>query len=358
MASSFKIKLRLPTRDEDEAGMSIAHHSSTPFYSDSDAQSEEERDELEDSGDDDQSLEASSVGQAQSSPLRPKHLSSPIKASAEPSPGKLKAGAKKSSKKGEGPSVTKRKSTGSLPNTKAAASAAASVDAPRTLDDLPASKRRKVSMKLGAAGPGRGWRKGLKHGMKPLYKMPDGSLVPMSIDEGRKLKAAELKAAQQKAAERGSSPLVPKQKGAAATGSPAPSAASAAPKKSKAPARIVYPPIPVPKNVVPVKNYAKIPMSFPAIVPLDRSGTSKLPRRWTQGKREILTLGGRVLELPTWWGGPNLGFEPVVKEDEVAQQAGTGSGKSKCAGAGTGTTTTPGTGGASTPVPTTKNPAT
>lgn len=41
------------------------------------------------------------------------------------------------------------------------------------LDALPPAKRRKGAKARGAPGPGRGWRKGLKMGQKPIYALPD-----------------------------------------------------------------------------------------------------------------------------------------------------------------------------------------
>ncbi|PWN42208.1 hypothetical protein IE81DRAFT_330347 [Ceraceosorus guamensis] len=42
------------------------------------------------------------------------------------------------------------------------------------IDSMPPAKRRKSHKARGAPGPGRGWRKGLKMGQKPVYTGPDG----------------------------------------------------------------------------------------------------------------------------------------------------------------------------------------
>lgn len=155
-----------------------------------------------------------------------------------------------------------------------------------TFDDLPISKRRKANIKAGAAGPGRGWRKGLKHGMKPVYTIPEG---------GEELP-------------------VPKAKNINPTLTKPRSTSTRTPSKGI----IQYPPIPQQKSMAPVKSLAKIPQGFPVAAPLDRSGLAKQPRRWQQGKREILTIGGRIFHASTWWGGEDKGFNPTKEENEPA----------------------------------------
>ena len=49
------------------------------------------------------------------------------------------------------------------------------------LDALPAAKRRKTAKARGAAGPGRGWRKGLTKGQKPVYELPPAETTPATF---------------------------------------------------------------------------------------------------------------------------------------------------------------------------------
>jgi hypothetical protein len=62
-----------------------------------------------------------------------------------------------------------RRASGPVPGSISAVAASLTLE---ELDALPSAKRRKGLKTRGAPGPGRGWRKGLSKGQKPVYRLP------------------------------------------------------------------------------------------------------------------------------------------------------------------------------------------
>ncbi len=213
----------------------------------------------------------------------------------------------------------------------------------KTWDHVAAARRRKANIKLGAAGPGRGWRKGLRHGDKPVYTLPDGVDEPATPEQQAAI-LAQRAAAKADAAKQAAKDA----KLAAPASSPAPAAGSSSKPKAAAPkpaplapktaaaiapaarkpsgsskprvVNVLYPAIPQQRHFVPVKNLAKIPMGFPPVAPLDRT-KERQPREWVHMTREVLTIGGRVMNFKTYFGGADRGYHPEAEAEEAAAAA-------------------------------------
>lgn len=221
-------------------------------------------------------------------------------------------------------------STGKRPNILA--------DLPKPIEDmsmeeieaLPAAKRRKGLKLRGAAGPGRGWRKGLKMDQKPVYggksggptriasgtpasfSKPKSSLArdalsktgtPMRsesphsrsspFDGDSSLQGAEdpAKRAAAIAAFKkrvGDELAVQKKKQQQSTAA-AISAAQA--DETRAVKAIV-------KGAPPVLPLNKVPGSFATVAPLDKS--KRPTRNWERRGREVLSIGGRPWFAASW----------------------------------------------------------
>ena len=221
------------------------------------------------------------------------------------------------------------------------------------LDALPAAKRRKTAKARGAAGPGRGWRKGLTKGQKPVYELPPAETTPATFGntaDARSSPAAAPIKAETPTPSTLPSTILPRPKSvsnlaaAAAESSSKPFSTSAASGRSGATygaaassssIKIVsgpggqtftgdlsakagtaknpgfrYPPLPSSRAGPPVQPIARIPTSFQAVIPLERN--ARQPRRWTKAKREILSMGGRPWSIPVFYGGEDRGYEKKV----------------------------------------------
>ncbi|PWN31616.1 uncharacterized protein FA14DRAFT_91512 [Meira miltonrushii] len=232
------------------------------------------------------------------------------------------------------------------------------------IEALPAAKRRKGMKLRGAAGPGRGWRKGLKMDMKPVYRAPGDSppaqVIPTTPSSfAQKPKSALARDALSKANTpmRSESPNGDSSVGEGSrhwediSGSvgntsmadvkpsrvyPASSAAVAARKAraaglagsmdarresgSNANTHASTPnPVSVPtkqsvptmqeegkairaiiRGGPPVLPPPKIPIGFVVPNTIDKQTTSKFTRKWQRSGREILSLGGRVWSAVSW----------------------------------------------------------
>ncbi|PWZ02174.1 hypothetical protein BCV70DRAFT_157073 [Testicularia cyperi] len=253
------------------------------------------------------------------------------------------------------------------------------------LDALPAAKRRKTAKARGAAGPGRGWRKGLTKGQKPVYELPASERTPATFGDTRKGlrdSSTPSKADSPSNAAATASPSVgaatpaPREKAAGANATTAAStaasaaaasavaAAAAAGAKTGPAVKIVsgtflgdlsakagtaknpgfrYPPLPSSRSGPPVLPLAKIPTAFQSVIPLERN--QKRVRSWQKAKREVLSMGGRPWSVSVYYGGEDRGFEKKVEAAAAAAGAGAGA----QAGAGK---AAPGEGKAGTPVAT------
>ncbi|KAK0550974.1 Thioredoxin-like 4A [Tilletia horrida] len=328
---SFRIKLRLPPREDGDASVVTTSSAqddtlnnvdmSSQIASDDEGEDEDmdegpnddELDELVDEVDDQDSSPAK-AGSSRSAPKKKKsnsRLTQPGSAPDSPSSTTANDTDNLTSKKRI---ITTREETKGM-----------SIE---ELDALPAAKRRRAHQARGASGPGRGWRRGLKMGQKPVYHPPP----------------------EKPKQERSSTPKVPPSKSKAA---PAPKEKPPAEPAGPRPKPFRYPVAAPFKTVTMIKPYVRVPLIIPTIAPLDRTGEAaqKAPRRWTQRKREIMSLGGRPWSVPTWFGGEDQGY-PLAAERAAA--AGTSAGNNNAATADG--RDTPGGGG--TPAPTTPAPAT
>ncbi|CAD6883988.1 unnamed protein product [Tilletia caries] len=285
---SFKIRLRLPPKEDGLDGGTVPTGSGEDVMSYASSQSgsdggnEDELDELVDEVD-----EHDQASNMSGTPVRKRPSSSKkrvVKAETAmdtPSPG------------GSSPAMGKKRLVTTREETQDMSLA--------ELDDLPAAKRRRAHQARGSSGPGRGWRKGLKMGQKAVYQVhpePDRSAIPKSSSTLTKGKAAPGSATK-------TTPAVP----AAPKGRP-----------------FKYPVITPFRTVPVIKPIARIPQVIPAIIPLDRTGDAakKAPRRWTQRKREILSISGRPWSIPLWFGGPDQDYHPVAAERKSAASAAAG----------------------------------
>ncbi len=223
------------------------------------------------------------------------------------------------------------------------------------LDALPAAKRRKTAKARGAAGPGRGWRKGLTKGQKPVYELPPAERTPATFGNtsapasalgSARASPSAVKAETTPTPVAAATPTLPKPKFAtpmtatASSSSTLPSrsfttnAASGAGGASSS-IKIVsgpgghtftgdlsakagtaknpgfrYPPLPSSRAGPPVQPIARIPTSFQSVIPLEKN--ARQPRRWLRAKREILSMGGRPWSIPVFYGGEDRGYEKKV----------------------------------------------
>lgn len=232
------------------------------------------------------------------------------------------------------------------------------------IEALPAAKRRKGMKLRGAAGPGRGWRKGLKMDMKPVYRAPGDSPpaqvmpttpssfaqkprsalardalskanTPMrsespnadsSVGEGSRhwedisgsvgnTSMADVKPARAYTA---SSAAVAARKARAAglagsmdarreggsnanTHASTPNPVSASVKQSVPTMQEEGKAIrAIIRGGPPVLPPPKIPIGFVVPSTIDKQVTSKFTRKWQRSGREILSLGGRVWSAVSW----------------------------------------------------------
>ncbi|UZJ55463.1 hypothetical protein CBS101457_004783 [Exobasidium rhododendri] len=318
MASSFKIKLKLPPNPNPSAIASSSYNnspqrSSAPAEGDSSVadggssamsdEEGEEYDELEDSP--------------------PPNDGTPDLSNAE-SPSniaKVKSIARKVSSTGSSSSTMKKASTSrnSIPMGLTKPIDQMTIE---EIEALPAAKRRKSLKARGAAGPGRGWRKGLKMDQKPVYvrpgespprklapstpstfasSRPKSSLArdalsktstplrsespysresPMAIDDIL-LEAGETKPRKTEEEKRTTTLT------SNATSATAPTAASTF-------TRVLT------RSNQPVLPLAKIPIGFVAVAALDKSGSKKPVRSWQRQTREVVSLTGKCWSAFTW----------------------------------------------------------
>ncbi|KAE8214639.1 hypothetical protein CF327_g2015 [Tilletia walkeri] len=312
---SFRIKLRLPPKDDGlDGGIVTPGSAGEDAMSDSSSLSGSEGgDELDELVDEvDEQDQASNMSGTPVKGKRPGSKKNAAKAEYSldsPSPGGSPASGKKRT-------VVTREETNAMSLAE--------------LDDLPAAKRRRAHQARGASGPGRGWRKGLKiRGQKPVYQVhpePDRSSTPKVTPSSSKGKGTAGTTAK-------TTPAVP----------PAP--------KGKP---FKYPAITPFRSVPAIKPIARIPQVIPTITPLDRTAEAaqKTPRRWTQRKREILSIGGRPWSIPLWFGGADQGYPLAAERKEAAAaiadskanlslQLGATNGRSTPAGGGTPAPSTP-----------------
>lgn len=259
------------------------------------------------------------------------------------------------------------------------------------LDALPAAKRRKTAKARGAAGPGRGWRKGLTKGQKPVYELPSAETTPTTFGNTSNARSATPSTAVKAETTPTPAPTLPRPKSTSAQANAGESSKSSTPLAVRGPGHAVggssasnvaassikivsgpgghtftgdlsakagtaknpgfrYPPLPSSRAGPPVQPLARIPTSFQSVIPLERNG--RQPRRWVKAKREILSIGGRPWSIPVFYGGEDRGYEKKVDAtlaatgtapvggggsgggEKVASKAGTPAASSATAGTG------------------------
>ncbi|WFD20479.1 hypothetical protein MCAP1_002723 [Malassezia caprae] len=182
------------------------------------------------------------------------------------------------------------------------------------LDALPSAKRRKGLKTRGAPGPGRGWRKGLSKGQKPVYRLPGtnlstADLPQQSVHPTTPASFSKLADAAPRRARSSGSPQVV---------APVPSGplrSSTIKVTQNSPDAIFrYPSIPGSKETPSLLPLAKVPNFIPAVAPVEKFDTKQRVRPWRSAQREILTLGGRVWRAPVW-------LSERRPEDDEAEEA-------------------------------------
>ncbi|KAJ9479155.1 hypothetical protein PHBOTO_002632 [Pseudozyma hubeiensis] len=214
------------------------------------------------------------------------------------------------------------------------------------LDALPAAKRRKTAKARGAAGPGRGWRKGLTKGQKPVYELPPAERTPATFGNTAAARSSPSSSTAIKAETPTPAPMLPRPKpisnfaaGTDTNKAASPSSvvrSSIAPTAASSSIKIVsgpggqtftgdlsakagtaknpgfrYPPLPSSRAGPPVQPIARIPTAFQTVVPLERN--ARQPRRWVKAKREVLSMGGRPWSIPVFYGGEDRGYEKKIE---------------------------------------------
>ncbi|PKI82473.1 hypothetical protein MVES1_003441 [Malassezia vespertilionis] len=172
------------------------------------------------------------------------------------------------------------------------------------IDALPSAKRRKSLKTRGAPGPGRGWRKGLSKGQKPVYRLPgdvstadlphDSEFMAVHSTTPASFAHMDVPGTRKKGASKGLSAKGMER-------APLPSSRMRVSPNSPD-ATFKYPRIPDLRDQMPLLPLPHIPNFIPPLTPLQRTITK--PRHWRTGTREILSLGGRAWRAPTWLSEP------------------------------------------------------
>jgi hypothetical protein len=174
------------------------------------------------------------------------------------------------------------------------------------IEALPAAKRRKSLKARGAAGPGRGWRKGLKMDQKPVYVAP-GDSPPTKVASGTpgSFASRPRSSLARDAMSKTGTPF--RSESPYSRSSPngiddmllegEPRIRKEEEKKTAAPSgptRIYH------RSVQPVLPLAKIPIGFLNVTPLDKSGAKKPVRPWKRQHREVVNLLGKSWMATSW----------------------------------------------------------
>lgn len=202
----------------------------------------------------------------------------------------------------------KKRQSSIVPGSTAAVAATLSIE---EIDALPSAKRRKSLKTRGAPGPGRGWRKGLSKGQKPVYTLP-GDISTAEIQRELEVQPTTPKSF----ATSGAAPSHKNRpKGSSSGRSSASEFASASmPVAANSPdASFKYPTMPGPKNNPTIHALPRVPNYIPNVPPLDRHDKRK-PRHWMHDKREIMNIAGRTWRAPAWIGGKDRDYTPAPKE--------------------------------------------
>lgn len=209
-------------------------------------------------------------------------------------------------------SPSKKKRSGTAPGSTAAMAATLSIE---EIDALPSAKRRKSLKTRGAPGPGRGWRKGLSKGQKPVYMLP-GDISTAEIQRGSELEVQPTTPKTFAKPSGSTQPAKSKPKSSSSLGRSSASefASASMPVAANSPdAAFKYPTMPGPKYNPPLHALPRVPNYIPNVPPLDRNDKRK-PRHWKLDKREILNIAGRTWRAPSWIGGKDRDYKTAPKE--------------------------------------------
>lgn len=192
------------------------------------------------------------------------------------------------------------------------------------IEALPAAKRRKSLKARGAAGPGRGWRKGLKMDQKPVYVQPGESppskvahSTPSSFASRPKSSLARDALSKTSTPFRSESPYSRGSpmnvddvllEAVESNGQVGKAHVRSEDKKQSATAasagqtgagggghgRIYH------RSTQPVLPLAKIPIGFVTVTSLDKSGSKRPVRPWQRSERQVVSLGGKAWSALSW----------------------------------------------------------
>lgn len=188
------------------------------------------------------------------------------------------------------------------------------------LDALPSAKRRKGLKTRGAPGPGRGWRKGLSKGQKPVYRLPGTNMSTADLPQHQSVHPttpASFAKLAEAAPRRVRSSESPAQVVPSVPSGPLRSSTIKVTQNSPD-AIFRYPSIPGAKETPNLLPLAKVPNFIPAVTPVEKFHTEKRVRPWRSAQREILTLGGRVWRAPVWLSERRPEDEEQVNDTELA----------------------------------------
>ena len=192
-----------------------------------------------------------------------------------------------------------RRASGPVPGSISAVAASLTLE---ELDALPSAKRRKGLKTRGAPGPGRGWRKGLSKGQKPVYRLPGSDISTEDLPQNQKPPIHETTPSTFRSD-------APRRVSSKQSASPAPSAPSEPPgpllsstirvTQNSPDAVFKYPSIPSLREAPELLPLARVPNFIPPATTLERHPEQRT-RHWGEGQREILSLGGRPWRAKTW----------------------------------------------------------
>lgn len=172
------------------------------------------------------------------------------------------------------------------------------------LDALPSAKRRKGLKTRGAPGPGRGWRKGLSKGQKPVYRLPGSDISTADLPQNQSVQPTTPVSFVK------NSETSMTTKRAKSTSSPAPAPAASTSSSSRSSSSKVtenavdqaflYPSIPSLKEMPTILPLARVPNFIPAVASFEKPSVHLTVRPWHHRSREIQSIGGRVWRAPVW----------------------------------------------------------
>lgn len=202
-----------------------------------------------------------------------------------------------------------------MPNSISAVAASLTLE---ELDALPSAKRRKSLKTRGAPGPGRGWRKGLSKGQKPVYRLPDMDISTADVRQDPDKMPVQATTPASFGSTSGTSRKSKSSTAASKSVESVPLvSATIRVLPNSADAVFKYPTMPSLKDAPPLLPLPRIPNFIPTISPLQRSDLK--PRHWQQGQREILNIAGRSWRAPAWLTEGKAQTVSAAEDDESTE---------------------------------------